>query len=108
MDGDGSARCGSLATIGRPVADFAPETSQTFEPVSAGAPIPASSSFRFASRACESVSASRKELDQSGRPCVRTGPEVSPGRIEGACANGSIRITSSVKRRVPATGPSAV
>ena len=90
------------------MADFEPETTQTFEPVSATTPIPASSSLRFASAACASVSGWRKELDHAGRPCVRTGPDVSPGRIEGACANGSIRITSSAKRAAPAAGPSAV
>ena len=37
MAGDPSERCGSLATIGRPLADFLPDTTQTFEPWSAGA-----------------------------------------------------------------------
>ena len=96
MAGDGSARCGSLATIGRPLADFLPETTQMFEPWSAGAVGRfAASTFSSASRAALPMSGASEEDDQADLPCFFAAWEVSPGRIEGACANGSLRITSS-------------
>ena len=55
----------------------------------------AASRFSSASRAALPMSGASEDDDQAVPPCFFAEPEVSPGRIEGACANGSLRITSS-------------
>jgi hypothetical protein len=94
--GDGADRCGSLATIGRPLAERLPETTQRFEPWSAGAVGRfAASRFSSAALAAFPTSGASEDDDKAGPPCFVAGSEVSPGKIDGACANGSLRITSS-------------
>ena len=41
------------------------------------------------------MSGASEDDDQAGPPCFFADWEVSPGKIEGACANGSMRFTSS-------------
>ncbi len=95
--GEGRDRCGSLATIGRPLFDFLPETTKMLEPVSTerSTAIPARSALAIALSVAWATASPRPCVDQLAWPFPFAGCEVSPGRIEGACANGSLRTTSS-------------
>jgi hypothetical protein len=64
------------------------------------------STFSSASRAALPTSGRSEDDDQATLPCFSAGCEVSPGKIEGACANGSLRITSSKNNFLPSK-PSA-